>query len=538
MTILTGDEARLRMFQGIEKVATVVASTIWPKWRNVAFAKWKGKPQVTNDGVTVAKNIKIDDPIENMGADMIKDVADQTNEKVGDGTTTSTILAYAMIKEGLREIRSGVNAIEIKNWMKFAWEEICNILTSNSKQLTTNEEIKQVATISSQDEEVGSIIAEAMGKVGKNGVVTVSEGQEAGIKLELSKGMKFERGYLSPFMITDSENMLAKYENVRVMVTDRRISTLKHIQPLLEQMKNLGENNLVIICDDIVDEALPQLVKFKLNGIFNILAIRAPWIGERRKESAKDLAILTNAVFLDNDLQVDFTKLTIEMLGTIEEIVTTSDSTTIIAKRDEELIEKRVSEIRKSIEKETDKFQIEKKEERIARLTASVAVIKVWANTEIEMKEKKLRIEDALNATKAAVSEGIVAGGGVALTDCGNSNDLLVKEPDTDRWIGFNIVKKALQYPLKEIVNNCGKNGDIVSNKIRENYFNDMPIWYGYNAKDDSFGDMIEMGIIDPKKVTRIALENAISIASTFLTTECVSYTEEDKQPNFNPNIF
>lgn len=528
--ILTGDEARLKMFQGIEKVATIVASTIWPKGRNVAFAKWRGKPQVTNDGVTVAKNIKIDDPIENMGADMIKDVADQTNEKVGDGTTTSTILAYAMIKEWLREIRSGVNAIELKNGMKMAWEEICNILTSNSKQITTNEEIKQVATISSQDEEVGSIIAEAMDKVGKNGVVTVSEWQEAGIKLELSKGMKFERGYLSPFMITDAENMLARYENVRVLVTDRRISTLKHLQPLLESMKNIGENNLVIICDDIIEDALPQLVKFKLNGIFNILAIRAPWIGERRKESAKDLATLTNAVFLDNDLQIDFTKVTQEMLGTIEEITTTSDSTTIIAKRDEELIEKRVSEIRKSIEKETDKFQIEKKEERIARLTASVAIIKVWANTELEMKEKKLRIEDALNATKAAVSEGIVAGGGTALLDC----HAILENPTTDRDIGINIVMKSLLYPSKFIAENAGKNWDVIIGKLMDVR---VDAWYGYNAKEDKFGDMLTMWIIDPKKVTRIALENAISIASTFLTTECVSYTEEEKLPSI-PNMF
>lgn len=530
MTILIWDEARLKMFAGIEKVATVVASTIWPKGRNVIFAKNKFKPQITNDGVTVAKNIQVEDPIENIGASLIKDVADQTNENVGDGTTTATILAYAMIKEGIREIRSGINAVELKNGMKLAWVEICKMLEANSKKITTNEEIKQVATISSQDEEVGSIIAEAMDKVGENGVVTVSEWQKVGIELELSQGMKFERGYFSPYMVTDVEKMEAKYTDVKVLVTDKKIQNLKPLLPLLEQLIQSGINSLVIICDNMENEAIAQAIQNKLKGIFNILAIRASGIGERRKETAKDLALLTGATFLEDDLNIDLSKVTPEMLGTIQEITTTSDSTTIICEKDDKVIEQRVKEIRKSILKEEDKFQVEKKEERIARLTAWVAIIKVGATTEIEMKEKKLRIEDALNATKAAISEGIVAGGGVALTDCFNSNEILSKSPDGDLNIWYWIVIRSLIYPIKYIVENCGKNGDIVISKITDNYLDDKPTWFWYDAKNDTYGDMIKMGIIDPKKVTRIAVENAISIASTFLTTESVSYIEEKEE--------
>jgi chaperonin GroEL len=410
--IIFGDDARLKMFAGVEKIAKTVTATIGPKGRNVIFSKSYGAPQVTNDGVTIAKEIELEDKVENMGAELIKEAASKTNDAAGDGTTTAALLTYAMINEGLREIRSGINAIELKNGMKKAGQLVNEELTKIAKKISTSEEIEQVATIAAQDSEVGAIISEAMAKVGNNGVITVEEGKTQGLEVELTEGMKFENGYISPYMMTDGEKMEARISDAKILITDKKISSLKDILPLLEQLASSGKRELVIIAEDVDGEALAALILNKLKGVLTVLAIKAPGFGDRKKEILKDLAVLTGATVITDELGYKLEHASVEHLGSAKVVTSKKDSTMIIGGAgDKSNIDRRIGEIRAQIENTKSEYDKEKLIERLAKLAGGVAVIKVGAASEVEMKEKKLRIEDALNATKAAVEEGIVAGG-------------------------------------------------------------------------------------------------------------------------------
>ncbi len=513
-----GDEARLKMFNGVEKVAKTVTATIGPKGRNVIFSKGYGAPQITNDGVTIAKEIELEDKIENMGAELVKEAASRTNDAAGDGTTTATLLTYAMIKEGLREIRSGINAIELKNGMKKAGEAVVQELVRNAKMISTKEEIAQVATISAQDSEVGNIISDAMNKVGKNGVITIEGGQTLGLTVELTEGMKFDNGYISPYMVTEKDKMEARFNDAHLLITDKKISNFKDILPILESLTKTGKRDIVIIADDVDGDALTGIVFNKLQGVLNVLAVKSPGFGDRKKEILKDLAILTGATVITDELGLKLEMATLEHLGRAKTVIAKKDSTTIIGGLgDTSSITARVVEIQRQIESTESDYDREKLQERLAKLAGGIAVIKVGAASEVEMKEKKLRIEDALNATKAAVEEGIVSGGGVALL---RASAILadIKFGNRDQEIWAQIVARALSYPVRQIAENAGKEGAlIVDSIIRSKEPN-----YGYDAAQDAFVDMIKMGIIDPKKVARCALENAISVSSMFLTTEAL----------------
>ncbi len=529
--ILFGDEARLKMFAGMEKVAKTVTCTMWPKGRNVIFSKSYGAPQVTNDGVTIAKEIELEDKIENMGAELIKEAASRTNDAAWDGTTTATLLTYAMVKEGLREIRSGINAIELKNGMKKAGFLVVAELARMSKPLNTQEEIEQVATISAQDAEVWGIIASAMEKVGKDGVITVEEGKTFGLEVEVTEGMKFDNGYISPYMITDGEKMEARIADAHILITDKKISSLKDILGVLESLAQSGRRELVIIADDIDGEALTGIILNKLKWVLTVLGIKAPGFGDRKKEILRDLAILTGATVISDEVGYKLENATIEHLGHAKAIVSTKESTTIISGGgDKRMIDARVGELRRLIEITKSDYDKEKIAERIAKLAGGIAVIKVGAASEVEMKEKKLRIEDALNATKAAVDEGIVAGGGVAL----------LKAAKVIKWaqfslaeqVGADIVARALTYPVRQIADNAGKEGAVVVNEVANH--NDPH--YGYDAARDEYKDLVKAGIIDPTKVARSALENAVSVAGMFLTTEALIVDAPKKdEPSMPP---
>ncbi|EKE26852.1 MAG: hypothetical protein ACD_4C00136G0012 [uncultured bacterium (gcode 4)] len=512
------DEARLKMFAWVEKIAKTVAATIWPKWRNVVFPKWYGAPQVTNDGVTIAKEIELEDKIENMWAELVKEAASKTNDAAWDGTTTSVLLTYAMIKEWLREIRSWINAIELKNWMKKAWMVIEMELEKNTKVINTKEEIEQVATISAQDSEVGKIISEAMEKVWKDWVITVEEWQTFGLEVELTEWMKFDNGYISPYMITDGEKMESKIQDAKILITDKKISSLKDLLPVLEQLASTWKRDMVIIADDIDGDALAWIILNKLKWVLNILWIKAPGFWDRKKEMLKDLAILTWATVITDELWYKLENASLEHLWSAKVVSSTKDNTTIVWWNwDRELIKRRVNEIRNQIENTKSDYDKEKLSERLAKLAWWIAVIKVWAASEVEMKEKKLRIEDALNATKAAVDEWIVAGWWVALLKASKILDTFdCWNKDQNIWV--HIVSRALSYPVKQIAENAWKEWSIIVDEIRRN--SDINYWY--DASSDEFKDMIKAWIVDPKKVTRSALENAISISWMFLTTEAV----------------
>jgi chaperonin GroEL len=522
-----GDEARLKMFSGMEKVAKTVVATMGPKGHNVIFSKSYGAPQVTNDGVTIAKEIELEDKIENMGAELIKEAASKTNDAAGDGTTTATLLTYAMVKEGLREIRSGINAIELKNGMKKAGSLVVAELANMSKTLGTQEEIEQVATISAQDAEVGGIIAAAMEKVGKDGVITVEEGRTFGLEVEVTEGMKFDNGYISPYMITDPEKMEARISDAHILITDKKISSLKDIIGVLESLAQSGRRELVIIADDIDGEALTGIILNKLKGVLTVLGIKAPGFGDKKKEMLKDIAVLTGATLITEETGYKLEHASIEHLGHAKAVVATKDNTTLISGGgDKHLIDARVAELHRQIDVTKSDYDKEKLVERIAKLAGGIAVIKVGAASEVEMKEKKLRIEDALNATKAAVDEGIVAGGGVALLKA--SKALQKGQFSPEEKVGADIVARALSYPVRQIADNAGKEGAVVVNTILSH----DDVGYGYDAARDEYKDLIKAGIIDPTKVERSALENAISIAGMFLTTEAliVDAPKEEKE--------
>lgn len=518
--IIFDEKARASLKRGVDQLANAVKVTLGPKGRNVVIDRSYGAPVITKDGVTVAKEIELEDKFENIGASMIKEVASRTNDAAGDGTTTATVLAQAMIEEGLKLVSAGISPIEIKAQMEKKMNEIVAGLKAMSKTITTEAEMAQVASISANDKEIGGKIAEAMAKVGKDGVVTVEEGQSFGVEVETVEGMQFDKGYVSPYMITDTEKMRAELQEPFILITDKKISSVQEILPILEKVMQAGKKELVIIADDIEGEAMATLVVNKLRGIFSVLGIKAPGFGDRRSAMLEDIAILTNGKVITEAVGLKLDGVTLEDLGRARKVVSTKENTTIVggAGPDQE-IKNRIEQIKKEMSNTDSDYDKEKLHERLAKLAGGVAVIKVGAATEAEMKEKKDRIEDALNATRAAVEEGIVPGGGLALPIAGNAfEELMEKKNETP---GAKIVDTAILEPIKQIAANAGRDGSIVLYTIMgEHKAGKKGI--GYNAATDTFEDLIAAGVVDPTKVVRSALEHAVSAASMFLTTEAV----------------
>ena len=517
-TILHGVEARNALQHGIDKLADTVKITMGPKGRNVVLDKKYGAPLITNDGVTIAKEIELEDGAENMGAQLVKEVATKTNDAAGDGTTTATLLAQALIREGMKNVAAGANPMVIRKGISKAVDKAVESLIKNSKKVSGSLDIARVGAISAGDEEVGKLIADAMEKVTSDGVITVEESKSAETYCEVVEGMQFDRGYISPYMVTDTDKMEAVIDDAFLLITDKKISNIQDLLPLLEQIVKAGMK-LVIVAEDIEGEALTTLILNKLRGTFNCVAVKAPGFGDRRKEMLRDIAILTGGQVITSELGLELKDVTLAELGRARQVKVTKDNTIIVDGAGEQAeIAARVAQIRASIETTTSEFDKEKLQERLAKLAGGVAVIKVGAATEIEMKEKKLRIEDALNATKAAVEEGIVCGGGVAFLSTIKDVKALLNSVDGDEKTGVKIVLKALEEPVRQIAANAGFEGAVVIDKIvSRNRFG-----YGFDAYNEKFVDMFEVGIIDPTKVSRCALQNAASVASTVLTTEAL----------------
>lgn len=520
-----GEDARKSMQIGVNKLADTVKVTLGPKGRNVVLDKKFGAPLITNDGVSIAREIELEDPYENMGAQLVKEVATKTNDVAGDGTTTATLLAQAIIREGLKNVTAGANPILLRNGIKMAVDKAVEEIKKISKQVEGKEDIARVASISAADEEVGKLIADAMEKVGNEGVITIEESKSMGTELDVVEGMQFDRGYVSPYMATDTEKMEALLDNPYILITDKKISNIQEILPLLEQIVQSGKK-LLIIADDIEGEAMATLVVNKIRGTFTCVAVKAPGFGDRRKEMLQDIAILTGGIVISEELGRELKDVTVDMLGTADSVKVTKENTVIVnGKGDSNAIKERVHQIRAQIEETTSEFDKEKLQERLAKLAGGVAVIKVGAATETELKEKKLRIEDALNATKAAVEEGIVAGGGTAYVNVINEVAKLTSDVQ-DSQVGINIIVKALEEPVRQIAINAGVEGSVIIEKVR----NSEP-GIGYDALHDEYKNMIKAGIVDPTKVTRSALQNAASVASTFLTTEAAVADIPAKEP-------
>lgn len=528
--IIYNDEARAALKRGVDKLANAVKVTMGPKGRNVVIDKGFGGPTITKDGVSVAKEITLEDKFENLGAEMIKEVASKTNDLAGDGTTTATVLAQAMITEGIKLVTAGVDPIEIRTEMEKKVKSIVAELKKMSKLITTKDEIAQVASISANDKEIGNIIAEAMESVGKDGVITIEEGQSFGVEKVVVEGMQFDKGYVSPYMVTNPETMKAEYANAYLLLTDKKISTIGEILPLLEKMAQSGRKELVIIADAIEGEALSTLVVNKLRGSFNVLGIKAPSFGDRRKAMLEDLAVLTGGKVISEEVGLKLENVEIADLGQAGKVIAGKDNTTIIDGRgDEKEIKNRADMIKKEIAATDSDFDKEKLQERLAKIAGGVAIIKVGAATESEMKEKKDRIEDALNATRAAVAEGVVPGGGLALALAGNAFEEIAEKKNINP--GARIIDQAILEPIKQIAQNAGKDGSLILyNIIRENMSGNKNI--GYNAAEDRFEDLIKAGIIDPTKVVRSALEHASSAAIMFLTTEAVIVDNPEPKDN------
>ena len=523
--IAYGEDARKALMKGIDQLADTVKITLGPKGRNVVLDKKYGAPLITNDGVTIAKEIELDDPFENMGAQLVKEVSIKTNDVAGDGTTTATLLAQALIREGMKNVTAGANPMVLKKGIADAVNVAVQAVIKNSQQVSGTDDIARVATVSSQDEFIGKLIAEAMGKVTTDGVITVEESKTAETYSEVVEGMMFDRGYIAPYMVTDTDKMVAELDNPLILITDKKISTTQEILPLLEAIVQSGRK-LLIIAEDVEGEALTTLVLNKLRGTFTCVAVKAPGFGDRRKEMLQDIATLTGGTVITSDLGLELKDTTVDQLGTARQVKVEKENTIIVdGAGDKDAIKGRVAQIRQQIETTTSDFDREKLQERLAKLAGGVAVIKVGAATEIEMKEKKLRIEDALAATKAAVEEGIVAGGGIA---CMNAIPAVAEFVDTlegDAKTGAKIVLKALEEPLRQIAANAGLEGSVIAENIkREN-----KVGYGFNALTEEYTDMVAAGIVDPTKVTRSALENASSVASMVLTTE--SLVADIKEP-------
>ncbi len=515
--IIYGEEARKALQNGIDKLADTVKITLGPKGRNVVIDKKYGAPLITNDGVTIAKEIELEDAFENMGAQLIKEVATKTNDVAGDGTTTATLLAQALVREGMKNVAAGANPMVVKKGIQKAVAAAIETVKANSSPVTTFEDIARIATISSADESIGTLIAEAMEIVTTDGVITVEESKTAETMKEVVEGMQFDRGYISPYMATDLDKMEAVIDDASILITDKKISNIQEVLPLLEQVLKMGKK-LVIIAEDVEGEALATLLVNKLRGTFTCVAVKAPGFGDRRKEMLQDIAILTGGQVITSDLGLELNTATIDMLGSARQVVVTKENTTIVdGAGDKASIKARVNQIKSQIESSTSEFDTEKLQERLAKLSGGVAVIKVGAATETEMKEKKLRIDDALAATKAAVEEGSVAGGGVALLNAIPSvNALLEKTEDEDEKTGIRIVLKALEEPVRQIAKNAGLEGSVIINEI----VSSGKTGYGFNFAKEEYVFMNEAGILDPTKVTRSALENASSVAAMVLTTE------------------
>nr|WGD81569.1 chaperonin GroEL [Bacillus subtilis]WGE02960.1 chaperonin GroEL [Bacillus subtilis] len=509
------EEARRAMLRGVDALADAVKVTLGPKGRNVVLEKKFGSPLITNDGVTIAKEIELEDAFENMGAKLVAEVASKTNDVAGDGTTTATVLAQAMIREGLKNVTAGANPVGVRKGMEQAVAVAIENLKEISKPIEGKESIAQVAAISAADEEVGSLIAEAMERVGNDGVITIEESKGFTTELEVVEGMQFDRGYASPYMVTDSDKMEAVLDNPYILITDKKITNIQEILPVLEQVVQQGKP-LLLIAEDVEGEALATLVVNKLRGTFNAVAVKAPSFGDRRKAMLEDIAVLTGGEVITEDLGLDLKSTQIAQLGRASKVVVTKENTTIVEGAGEtDKISARVTQIRAQVEETTSEFDREKLQERLAKLAGGVAVIKVGAATETELKERKLRIEDALNSTRAAVEEGIVSGGGTALVNV--YNKVAAVEADGDAQTGINIVLRALEEPIRQIAHNAGLEGSVIVERLKNE-----KIGVGFNAATGEWVNMIEKGIVDPTKVTRSALQNAASVAAMFLTTEAV----------------
>ena len=522
--ILFGEDARKALQAGVDKLADAVKVTLGPKGRNVVLDKKFGAPLITNDGVTIAKDVELDDPFENMGASLVKEVATKTNDCAGDGTTTATVLAQALNREGMKNVAAGANPMVLKKGISLAVEKAVKTVVGNSKKVNGADDIARVATISAGDEFIGKLIAEAMDKVSSDGVITVEESKTAETYSEVVEGMQFDRGYITPYMVTDTEKMEAVLDDALILITDKKISNIQEILPLLEQMVQSG-GKLLIVAEDVEGEALSTLIVNKLRGTFTCVAVKAPGFGDRRKEMLQDIAILTGGQVVSSELGFELKDTSIDMLGRARQVKIGKENTIIVdgaGKSDE--IKARIGQIRNQIETTTSDFDREKLQERLAKLSGGVAVIKVGAATEVEMKDKKLRIEDALAATKAAVEEGIVAGGGVALVNAINSVKELMGTVDGDVKTGVSIVLAALEAPIRQIAFNAGLEGSVIVDKI----VTSGKANYGFDAYNEVYTDMLEAGIVDPTKVTRSALQNAASVASMVLTTESIVAEKPD----------
>ena len=523
--IIYGEEARKALLGGINKLADTVKITLGPKGRNVVLDKKFGAPLITNDGVTIAKEVELEDPFENMGAQLVKEVATKTNDVAGDGTTTATLLAQALIREGMKNVTAGANPMVLRKGIQKATETAVEAIEKNAKKVSGTKDIARVAAVSSASEQIGSLIADAMEKVTSDGVITVEESKTAETYSEVVEGMMFDRGYITPYMVTDTDKMVAVIDDAYILINDKKISNIQEILPLLEQIVQSGKK-LVIIAEDIEGEALTTLILNKLRGTFTCVGVKAPGFGDRRKEMLTDIATLTGGQVISSELGLELKDTTVDQLGRARQVKIDKENTIIVdGAGDSEAIKSRVSQIRNQIETTTSDFDREKLQERLAKLAGGVAVIKVGAATEVEMKEQKMRIEDALAATKAAVEEGIVAGGGTALIDAIPAVKAYVDSVDGDEKTGAAIVLKALEEPVRQIAANAGLEGSIIIEHLKAK----NTVGYGYNALTDTYGDMIDEGIVDPTKVTRSALQNASSVASTVLTTE--SLVADIKEP-------
>ena len=523
--IIFGEEARKALQSGVDQLANAVKVTLGPKGRNVVLDKKFGAPLITNDGVTIAKEIELDDPFENMGAQLVKEVSVKTNDAAGDGTTTATVLAQALICEGMKNVAAGANPMIVKKGINRAVDAAVKTVVSNSQKVTGSQDIARVATISAGDEVIGNLIAEAMEKVSADGVITVEESKTAETYSEVVEGMQFDRGYITPYMATDTDKMEAILDEPYILITDKKISNIQEILPLLEQIVQTGKK-LVIIAEDIEGEALSTIIVNKLRGTFTCVGVKAPGFGDRRKEMLQDIAILTGGQVVTEEVGLELKQATVDMLGTARQVKIGKENTIIVdGAGDKEAIRARVAQIRGQIETTSSDFDREKLQERLAKLAGGVAVIKVGAATEIEMKEKKLRIEDALAATRAAVEEGIVAGGGVALINAIPAVKALLDETAGDEKTGVSIVLKSLEAPIRQIAANAGLEGSVIVDKI----LSSGKVNYGFDAYNEDYTDMLSAGIVDPTKVTRSALQNAASVASMVLTTESlVTEKKED----------
>ena len=521
-----GAEARAALEKGVNQLADTVRVTLGPKGRNVVLDKSFGTPLITNDGVTIAKEIELEDGFENMGAQLIREVAAKTNDVAGDGTTTATVLAQAMVNEGMKNLAAGANPIVLRKGMKKATDAAVEAIANMSRQVTGKDQIAKVAAVSSGDEAVGNMVADAMEKVSKDGVITIEESKTMQTELDLVEGMQFDRGYISAYMATDMEKMEAVLDDPYILITDKKISNIQDLLPLLEQIVQSGAR-LLIIAEDIEGEALTTLIVNKLRGTFNVVAVKAPGYGDRRKEMLNDIAILTGGQVLSDELGMDLTEATMDLLGRAKSVKVQKENTVIVdGCGDKKAIEDRVAQIKKQIEETTSEFDREKLQERLAKLAGGVAVIRVGAATETEMKEAKLRMEDALNATRAAVEEGIIAGGGSAYIHASKEVAKLAETLEGDEKTGANIILKALEAPLFHIATNAGLEGAVIINKVRES-----EPGVGFDAYKEEYVDMVSEGILDPAKVTRSALQNANSVASTLLTTESVVSTIKEETP-------